>query len=243
MDDGTFNCDDSCVYANDGQCDEDRDGAEALNWSGAMTDSGESESFTSQASRSRGYLGSSAIPTADSEDDLIMVNAPSCPLGTDCTDCGLEVVEDGRCTNTCRFARDGVCDDRRATGLCPDGADCQDCGPWNQSNFTEVVEYVSSFSQEAYDDDFLANDANHPILDGQMANGIGRFKRVFVKHKSIRKESDKAEGVFMETLWAAIVLVGCSVTTYLTVLTVRCARGEKVELPIPTNPDVDLSRR
>ncbi|CAM9704563.1 unnamed protein product, partial [Ectocarpus sp. 8 AP-2014] len=136
-DDATFNCEDSCVYANDGQCDEDRDGVEALNWSGAMTDSnGESESFTSQASGSRGYLDSSAMPGEDT-DDIVLVHSPSCPLGTDCTDCGLELAEDGRCTNTCRFARDGVCDDRRAVGLCADGTDCQDCGPWDQSNFTE----------------------------------------------------------------------------------------------------------
>ncbi|CAB1117706.1 unnamed protein product [Ectocarpus sp. CCAP 1310/34] len=169
-DDATFNCEDSCVYANDGQCDEIR------------------------VTSSVAYLGSSSMLGGDS-DDVILADAPSCPLGTDCTDCGLELAEDGKCTNTCRFARDGVCDDRRAVGLCADGTDCQDCGPWGQSNFTEasggggerVWESPTSLS-EAYDDDgFLANDPNHPILDGQAGNGIGRFKRVFVKHNSIRK--------------------------------------------------------
>ncbi|CAM9368981.1 unnamed protein product, partial [Ectocarpus sp. 12 AP-2014] len=59
--DVTFNCDDSCVFANDGQCDEDR----------APTRSG--------ARGSRGHLGSPAMPGKDS-DDLIF-NAPSCPPG------------------------------------------------------------------------------------------------------------------------------------------------------------------
>lgn len=35
------------------------------------------------------------------------------------------------------------------------------------------------------------------------------------------QESESAEGVFMETLWAAIVLVGFSVTGYIIVLAVR----------------------
>ncbi|CAM9989230.1 unnamed protein product, partial [Hapterophycus canaliculatus] len=48
------------------------------------------------------------------------------------------MVEPGTCVNTCHFARDGVCDDRRALGVCPDGTDCQDCGPWGQANFTQV---------------------------------------------------------------------------------------------------------
>ncbi|CAM9989299.1 unnamed protein product, partial [Hapterophycus canaliculatus] len=47
----------------------------------------------------------------------------------------------------------------------------------------------------------------------------------------------------LDTLWAAIVLVGCSVTAYLMVLVVRCAKGEKVNLPIPTNPDVEKHLR
>lgn len=50
----------------------------------------------------------------------------------------LQMVEDGRCNNDCRFSRDNVCDDRRAMGACPDGTDCQDCGPWGHTNFTQV---------------------------------------------------------------------------------------------------------
>ncbi|CAM9632037.1 unnamed protein product [Ectocarpus sp. 4 AP-2014] len=118
------NCDDSCVFANDKQCDEVRDGVEAMKRSGARG--------------SRGHVESPAMPGKDS-DDVILVNAPICQLGTDCTDCEFELAEGGRCTNTCRSARDGVCDDRRATGLCADGTDCQDCGPWGHSNLTKPV--------------------------------------------------------------------------------------------------------
>ncbi|CAM9180767.1 unnamed protein product [Scytosiphon promiscuus] len=251
MDDATFSCEDSCLYANDGECDEDQNGGKDLNWSGytagTNTNGG---SFTSQASSGlsssplqKGYLGSST--TLDATDDLVMSNTPSCPLGTDCTDCGLTMVEPGTCLNTCHFARDGVCDDRRALGVCPDGTDCQDCGPWGQANFTQSLETISaSFSAEEYDDDgFVANRPNDPVFVGQVGNGIGRYKRVFTKHKVIRKESEKAEGIFLDTLWAAIVLVGCSVTVYLAILVLRCAKGEKVSLPIPTNPDVDKHLR
>lgn len=37
----------------------------------------------------KGYLGFST--TLGASDDLVMPKAPSCPLGTDCTDCGLTV--------------------------------------------------------------------------------------------------------------------------------------------------------
>ncbi|CAM9791922.1 unnamed protein product [Laminaria digitata] len=158
----------------------------------------------------------------DATDDLVLTGVPSCPIGTDCTDCGLQMVEKGKCLNSCKFERDGMCDDRRASGVCPDGTDCQDCGPWGQSNFTAVSHQLAI---EAYDDDdsgFLAPDLGHPMFDGQMSNGIGRYKRVFVEHRVTRKaRKNSAEGVFMETLWAAIVLVGFSVTAYITVLTVR----------------------
>jgi len=53
---------------------------------------------------------------------------------------GMQLTADGACSNTCKFARDGVCDDRRALGVCDDGTDCQDCGPWNHSNYTLVSE-------------------------------------------------------------------------------------------------------
>eukprot|EP00903_Cladosiphon_okamuranus_P015736 g14524.t1 len=252
VDDETFICEDSCIYANDGECDENQTGIDGLGWSHYVAASNGKESYamspgvpTSLSSASRGgYLGYSSMLSAS---DDKMAGAPSCPMGTDCTDCGLQMVEEGKCNNECMFARDGTCDDRRAMGACPDGTDCQDCGPWGQSNFTSVDGAYASLQEDStFDQDdvgFLA-DENHPLLVGQEANAMGRYKRVFIQHtKAIRKENDKAEGLFMESLWAAIVIVGVSVTTFMVILLVRCVRGEKIDLPIPTNPDVDRSRR
>ncbi|MBX3246592.1 MAG: hypothetical protein KF901_05360 [Myxococcales bacterium] len=69
-----------------------------------------------------------------------------CAYGTDCGDCGPAPAGGqaqaqphvrvqaggGMCTNTCRHANDGECDDGRPgahTSLCPLGSDCNDCGP------------------------------------------------------------------------------------------------------------------
>jgi hypothetical protein len=71
-----------------------------------------------------------------------------CVKGTDCTDCGgVDKLIDyskplppgstlSNCSNTCAYARDGVCDDPRGDSLCVLGSDCQDCGPVGASNFT-----------------------------------------------------------------------------------------------------------
>ncbi|HJL09066.1 MAG TPA: hypothetical protein RMH85_11225, partial [Polyangiaceae bacterium LLY-WYZ-15_(1-7)] len=57
--------------------------------------------------------------------------------GSDCGDCGPVGVayrrpgQGGQCTNTCRYANDGECDDGRPgshTSLCAYGSDCNDCG-------------------------------------------------------------------------------------------------------------------
>jgi hypothetical protein len=61
----------------------------------------------------------------------------ACVKGTDCTDCGGvdAVIDDAdqlgedpgteTCTNTCPYARDGVCDDPRGANYCKLGTDCQ----------------------------------------------------------------------------------------------------------------------
>lgn len=65
-----------------------------------------------------------------------------CALGTDCADCGTRSggssapsppagVSTGNCTNTCEFARDGICDDGGPGSEfsdCTLGTDCDDCG-------------------------------------------------------------------------------------------------------------------
>ncbi|CAN0066429.1 unnamed protein product [Pylaiella littoralis] len=248
MDDATFSCEDSCLYANDGECDELQDESASLNWVGYMSESNskyvdiQAASASKERPGSRGDLGD--VSASQASDDLA-ARVPSCPMGTDCTDCGFPLVELGTCTNTCQYyPRDGVCDDRRGQGVCADGTDCQDCGPWGQSNFTQGESASSSPEESINTDDssFLAS-KNHPKLKGQEGNALGPFKRVFTKHEAIRKELDQAEGLFMESLYAAIVLVGGSVFVYLVVLVMRFAKGERISIPIPTNPDVDDHRR
>lgn len=51
---------------------------------------------------------------------------------------------------------------------------------------------MDQHSVVAYDDDdsgFIAKDLGHPMFDGQLNNGIGRYKRVFVEHQVMRKVS------------------------------------------------------
>lgn len=46
---------------------------------------------------------------------------------------------------------------------------------------------LTTFSEADDDDHFLANQPNDPMLAGQVGNGVGRYKRVFTKHKVVRK--------------------------------------------------------
>ena len=81
-------------------------------------------------------------------DDEYTVSA--CLEGTDCTDCGgVDAIVDysrapapgsdvESCTNTCPYARDGICDDPRGANYCQLGTDCQDCGPLGADNFTRI---------------------------------------------------------------------------------------------------------
>ncbi len=81
-------------------------------------------------------------------DDAYTVSA--CLEGTDCTDCGgVDAIVDyskapaadsgvEACTNTCPYARDGICDDPRGANYCELGTDCQDCGALGNDNFTRI---------------------------------------------------------------------------------------------------------
>jgi hypothetical protein len=89
----------------------------------------------------------------------------ACLEGTDCTDCGgVDAIVDyarpddsfETCTNSCPYARDGICDDPRGASYCALGTDCQDCGPVGQDNFTVT-------DDEGWDDDddyWTFNDGN-----------------------------------------------------------------------------------
>ena len=131
-------CDDSCEFAFDGTCD---DGTEDESYYyyqyysyyqdddlGGYYGEGEGDYYEENGDA---YGYDYYMP-----DDGYKVSA--CVKGTDCTDCGgvdkivdyAKVVNDPNtdvvaCTNTCPYARDGVCDDPRGANYCKLGTDCQ----------------------------------------------------------------------------------------------------------------------
>jgi len=124
-------CDDSCEFAFDGVCDD-----------GTTTDYYEYyEKYGYYQDDKLGgtnyYKGYEGDPADDyyMEDESYQVSA--CVEGTDCTDCGgVDAIVDYSkapapdsgeevCTNTCGYARDGVCDDPRGANYCKLGTDCQ----------------------------------------------------------------------------------------------------------------------
>ena len=102
-------CDDSCEFAFDGVCD---------------------DRTTSNHEKYRYYQD-------DNVDEKNIPLVSACLKGTDCTDCGgVDAIVDYSkapapdsgeevCTNTCGYARDGVCDDPRGANYCKVGTDCQ----------------------------------------------------------------------------------------------------------------------
>ncbi|KAG5188471.1 hypothetical protein JKP88DRAFT_347792 [Tribonema minus] len=150
-------CEDTCIYANDGRCDEASGEYpdDGVDW-GLSDDEANfrANSFSSSdpanvyagisSDPANVYAGVSAFSSRGYVSDDVAFGHAECEPGTDCTDCGIQVAVDGTCTNTCRrHPRDGVCDDARGTGSCIIGTDCQDCGPVGASNFTSSSTLLS----------------------------------------------------------------------------------------------------
>jgi len=110
-------------------------------------DEGEGEAYDDESGHQEGYYAY-AYDDYYAADDAYTVSA--CLEGTDCTDCGgVDAIIDyskapaadsgyEACTNTCPYARDGICDDPRGANYCELGTDCQDCGPLGNDNFTRI---------------------------------------------------------------------------------------------------------
>lgn len=148
-------CDDSCEFALDGVCDDGSafsSSSEVPDWA-SIADDDYSGWYDDETATRGGYYDDYYM------DDQFTLSA--CLPGTDCTDCGGvdaskpssawtdDDVPTGseaqagdskgevtKCTNTCAYARDNVCDDPRGGNYCAMGTDCQDCGPVGASNFT-----------------------------------------------------------------------------------------------------------
>jgi len=142
--DGVY-CDDTCEFAFDGVCDDGSEDSYYYYYESEFNyymDDDLGGYYSAQSSYGVAY------DDYYMEDDGYTVSA--CIEGTDCTDCGgVDAIVDitappepdsgvESCTNTCPYARDGVCDDPRGANYCKLGTDCQDCGPLGADNFTRA---------------------------------------------------------------------------------------------------------
>jgi hypothetical protein len=154
-------CDDSCEFAFDGVCDDgstseyaeyyEKYGAYGDDWQDNEYNDDEDEDEV-EGKDGAGDKDSEGEDDDAAEDDYYMEDdsykVSACVEGTDCTDCGgVDAQIDyskplpagssiDPCSNTCVYARDGVCDDPRGENYCSLGSDCQDCGPVGNDNFT-----------------------------------------------------------------------------------------------------------
>lgn len=86
-----------------------------------------------------------------------------CDYGSDCSDCGVRAETTTVCTDTCRTAKDGICQDESddvgdvADRTCAFGTDCSDCAPRNITSYGKVswfsmwsYSYDDTYSYDAY---------------------------------------------------------------------------------------------
>ncbi|WP_343718109.1 trypsin-like serine protease [Inquilinus sp.] len=110
--------DDSCRWAGDGTCDEQRFGG-----------SGECAADTDDADCAAVKIGNNSCRWAfDGQCDEPGIGTGECDAGTDSTDC--RALSTGG-NDSCYWAHDGACDEPGiGTGVCPDGTDLGDCRPF-----------------------------------------------------------------------------------------------------------------
>ncbi|CAM9563234.1 unnamed protein product, partial [Discosporangium mesarthrocarpum] len=256
-DSSTALCEDSCTYAEDGVCDEPLLGSMYayttssssawLRHGWGMDDDANYYQSTDYSSlyRYAGYTRTYLYGSGYGDDDMYAGAAP-CEIGTDCTDCNVQVAPEGMCTNVCRHARDDTCDDPRLGGICPSGTDCQDCGPWGDAgtNFTYFPQYSSGTWYNDDDFEFLVDDDE--IALGQEANEKPIYQRTWEDHTVTHKESPGAGSVFVDVLWAMVVLIGGSVSLGVCMVAYRHFKsggGTPMYLPAQQQDEVELAAR
>ncbi|MFN3953133.1 MAG: trypsin-like serine peptidase [Pararhodobacter sp.] len=125
--------DNSCRWANDGECDEARYGGTGACPSGTDTNDCRAEAsaharlWAAVPAEIRARLGDDSCRWAnDGEcDDARFGGTGACPDGTDASDCRAMAVGGD---NSCRWANDGECDEPGiGTGVCTSGTDTNDC--------------------------------------------------------------------------------------------------------------------
>jgi len=227
-------CDDSCEFAFDGVCDD-----------GTTTDLYEYyEKYGYYQDDDLGgtydYQNYETEPSDDyyMEDDGYQVSA--CVEGTDCTDCGgvdaiidyskAPLADSGEevCSNTCPYARDGVCDDPRGANYCKLGTDCQDCGPAGAGNFTKADD------DGWWDDDddyWTFNDGN--FLD--QAKGLEANRHKVKKHDS--GDGIGAAAMFLTVLEGMVYTIGAIFFASALYLGMRYYQGYSVPFLHVFNPE------
>lgn len=125
--------DNSCRWANDGECDEARFGGTGACRTGTDTNDCRAEAramerlFASVPPEIRARLGDDSCRWAnDGEcDDAAFGGTGACARGTDRTDCRAMAIGGD---DSCRWANDGECDEPGiGTGVCTSGTDVTDC--------------------------------------------------------------------------------------------------------------------
>lgn len=212
-------CDDTCEWALDGQCDD-----------------GSMDSWYYDDDDNWNYYGDDFAPEGGYGyfyyDDYGSYSAP-CDLGTDCSDCNgfigpddaadSQVVE---CDNSCRYSRDGTCDDVRTTSLCQLGTDCQDCGPASASNFTPWVD-----DDTWWDDDHLyfTDDGIDDVARDDEVTSVGLVESM-PNPKTSQKDMDEDAGtgeIFMMSLEGLVVVIGLVMCTIGSYFTYRFLKGDR----------------
>eukprot|EP00968_Pinguiococcus_pyrenoidosus_P009567 scaffold743_cov267-Pinguiococcus_pyrenoidosus.AAC.6 len=249
-------CDDSCMFANNGMCE---DGSDVDSWQyddmdddlGFGTDDlmmgGDDDWYTGEFSD--GWTDGDFYDDYDGDDFM-----PSfCDPGTDCTDCGGTLKSVHTCDDTCKFAMDFVCDDPRGTGLCELGSDCHDCGEVGE----EVVGKWDALS-DGYDDDFDAgnwfddddaylnagvdddfsiftDDAFAADIDTRWDSWTGADGKTYETHSLHPhvESSATAASVFVVLLQAVVYSIGIIVAIAGGFVIYQMYKGSKVDFPIP----------
>jgi len=238
-------CDDSCEFAFDGVCDD-----------GTTTDYYyyyEQYGYYQDDDFGGSYYYEGYDYEGEEFDDYYMeddgYSVSACVEGTDCTDCGgVDAIVDYSkvpppdsgievCTNTCAYARDGVCDDPRGANYCKLGTDCQDCGPAGASNFTKADD------DGWWDDDddyWTFNDGN--FLDQTKGLDANRHK---VKKPTLSEGAGPA-AMFLTVLEGMVYTIGAIFAASALYLGMRWYQGHSVPFLHVFNPesamDVEMSQ-
>ena len=143
--------DNSCVFANDGECDEEQYGGGGFCEAGTdtndcraqITDAGPQTETTAPVD-----AGNNSCEYAnDNECDEARFGGQGyCADGTDATDC--TQLRAGLNDDSCSFANDGECDEFRfgGTGSCQDGTDRADCTAWQTQQEVGFLERAEALN-------------------------------------------------------------------------------------------------